>query len=478
MNKKEQALQAIQEKAKQLCEMSDFLWDHPEIGYHEEQAAKLYCETLEKEGFEVSRELAGIKTAFSGRYGSGKPVLGILAEFDALPGLSQMAGSTVKQPVEAGKPGHGCGHNLLGIGSLAAALAVKRYLQESGTSGTVIFFGCPAEEGGAGKGFMARDGVFDCLDAAISWHPGETNSVATEATMANCQICYHFYGVSSHAAMSPELGRSALDALELMNTGVQYLREHMPMDNRIHYAITDTGGSAPGIVQPYAEALYLIRAPKLNQVKALRERVDKIANGAAMMTETRVEIEFVKACSDMVLNTTLNQVLQKNMEEQPRLEFDEEDRALAHAFRQTMKGDYSYYNELLTKVTDPQKRSELEQQVGADLYTAVFPLLPESQGFASSDVGDVSNVCPVGQIGADTMPAGTSMHSWQEVAVGKTPMAHKGMLYAGKVMGAALIDLFDEPALVEKAKEEHNRRMGGKKFVSAIPKDVKPRIPK
>lgn len=476
--KKGLALKSIDEKAGLFCSMSDFLWDNPEIGYLEEKAAALYCETLEKEGFAVTRDLGGIATAFSGRFGSGKPVIGILGEFDALPGLSQVSCSTVKEPVLPNAPGHGCGHNLLGAGSLAAAFAVKRYLEETQLPGTVIYLGCPAEEGGAGKGFLARDGVFDELDAAISWHPGEANSVATEATMANCQICYHFYGTSSHAAMSPEMGRSALDALELMNTGVQYLREHMPMDNRIHYAITNTGGTAPGIVQPYAEALYLIRAPKLDQVRALRERVDKIANGAAMMTETRVEIEFVKATSDMVLNTTLNKVLQKNMEALPRLDFDQADYELAHKFRATIQGNYSYYNELLAHVEDPQARAELEKQVGADLYTAVFPLLRETQGFASSDVGDVSNVCPVAQIGADTMPAGTAMHSWQEVAVGKTAMAHKGMLYAGKVMGAAVMDLFAEPDLVEEAKAEHSRRTGGKPFVSAIPKDIKPRIPK
>jgi len=241
---KEQAITFIDEKGEMLTGMSDFLWDHPEIGYHETKAAKLFCDTLQQEGFTVERPLAGIPTAFSGTFGSGAPIIGFLGEFDALPGLSQVSECPEKKAVEVGGAGHGCGHNLLGVGSLAAAIAVKHYLEESGLPGTIKFFGCPAEEGGAGKGFMARDGVFDELDIAFSWHPGEVNSVTRESTMANYQACYHFYGISSHAAMSPELGRSALDALELMNTGVQYLREHIPMDNRVHYAITNTGTTA------------------------------------------------------------------------------------------------------------------------------------------------------------------------------------------------------------------------------------------
>lgn len=324
---------------------------------------------------------------------------------------------------------------------------------------------------------MARDGVFDELDIAFSWHPGEVNSVARESTMANYQACYHFYGISSHAAMSPELGRSALDALELMNTGVQYLREHIPMDNRVHYAITNTGGTLPGVVQPYAEGLYLMRAPQLGQAKDLYERVNRIANGAAMMTDTRVEIEFVKACSNTVLNTNLLQVLQKNLEQIPAPKFSKEDFALAKAMRATQKGSASYFDELLLDVTDPEEQEKLSQNSGSDIHNVVMPFPMERQGFASSDVGDVSWVCPVAQLNIATMPAETAMHSWQEVAVGKSGMAHKGMLYAGKVLAGAAIDVLKNPAIVERAKQEKLKRTKSQAYCAPIPKEIKPKIP-
>jgi aminobenzoyl-glutamate utilization protein B len=475
--KKRRALEAIDAEAARLCSISDSLWDHPEIAYSEDYAADLYCSTLLDEGFDVTRGIAGIRTAFVGSFGRGGPVIGFLGEFDALPGMSQEADTPVQKPVIAGGPGHGCGHNLLGVGSLAAAIAVRRYLAESGKPGTVKFFGCPAEEGGAGKGFMARDGAFAGLDVAFSWHPGEVNAVACESTMANYQICYHFHGTASHAAMSPELGRSALDALELMNTGVQYLREHIPQDTRIHYAITDTGGHAPGIVQPYAEALYLIRARRLQQVKELYERVNKIARGAAMMTETRVEIEFIKACSDTILNAELLRVIQRNMEELPREAPDKGDYATARAFRATLAESHSYFDDLAADVADPEVQARLRERADSDIHDIVMPFPQERPGFASSDVGDVSYICPVAQVTVTTMPAGTPMHSWQAVAVGKSAMAKKGMLFAGKVLAASAIDAIEDGSIIERAKAELKRRTGGEAYLSPIPADVHPRIP-
>ena len=473
---KEQALNFIDMKKAQLCEMSDSLWDHPEIGYHETYAAQLYCKVLQEQGFEVIQNLAGIETAFSGSFGSGKPVIGFLGEFDALPGMSQEAGCTAQKASASSSAGHGCGHNLLGVGSLAAAMAVKEYLKNNSLPGTVKFFGCPAEEGGAGKGFMSRDGVFDELDIAFSWHPGEVNAISCESTMANYQICYHFYGTASHAAMSPESGRSALDALELMNTGVQYLREHIPSNTRIHYAITNTGGNLPGIVQPYAEALYLMRAPQLQQVKELYERVNKIAKGAALMTETRVEAEFIKACSNTILNSELLRVLQKNMEQIAREPFTKEDYEMAHAFRATQKGSHSYFDILAADIKDPVEQARLKKNKDSDIHDIVMPYLTERQGFASSDVGDVSCICPVAQITITTMPTGTAMHSWQEVAVGKSNMAKNGMLFAGKVLAASAIDALEETTIIERAKKEMKYRTKEEIYKSPIPKDAKPRI--
>ena len=475
-NQKEQAIRILDDKKEMLWSMSDALWDHPETGFHEQFAADLYCRALEQEGFQVERNLAGIATAFSGTFGQGGPVIGFLGEFDALPGLSQAAGCAVKQPEQEDGPGHGCGHNLLGVGSMGAAIALKQYLEATGKAGTVKFFGCPAEEGGSGKGFMARDGVFDGVDIAFSWHPGDVNAVSSESSMANYQICYHFHGVSAHAAMAPELGRSALDALELMNVGVQFLREHVPTDTRIHYAITNTGGVAPGVVQPYAEAMYLMRAPQLPQVKELYERVNKIARGAAMMTETTVEIEFVKACSNTVLNTELRRVMQRNLEQIPADFFDQEDMEFAQRMVDTFPHKDTYFEELAGMIEDPALREEILKDKDTPLHSVVVPMVRESQGVVSSDVGDVSWNCPVAQIGATTMPAGTPMHSWQTVAVRKSPMAHKGMVYAAKVMAASAIDALEDPDIIRRAKAEFVQRTGGRKYDPPIPPEVRPRV--
>ena len=476
MTEKQRALDSIEQQHLNLESLSDAIWDHPEVGYHESFAADALCSFLEENGFQVERGLAGIPTAFCGSYGSGAPVIGLLGEFDALPGMSQKAGCFEKSAVSDDQPGHGCGHNLLGVGSLAAALGLKTYL-EAGHPGTVKFFGCPAEEGGSGKGFMARAGVFQGLDAAFSWHPGDLNSVSTESTMANYQISYRFQGIASHAALSPELGRSALDALELMNVGVQFLREHVPVDTRIHYAITDTGGTAPGTVQSHAEVLYLLRAAQLPQVKALYERVNKIAQGAAMMTETTVEAKFIKACSNMVLNTELMKVMQRNLEEIPCDFFDEADMDFARKMAATFTYKDSYFEDVAAQIEDPVQREEILKDKDAPIHTVIIPLLRETQGFVSSDVGDVSWNCPVAQIGTSTMPAGTPMHSWQAVAAGKSPMAHKGMIYAAKVIAASAIDVLEDPEIIRRAKEEFVRRTGGRPYASPIPADVKPRIP-
>ena len=477
-HQKSQALDAIDRNRELLCRVSDQLWEHPEVGFHEKYAAELYCDTLEALGFQVERNLAGIPTAFSGTYGNDGPVIGFLGEFDALPGLSQVEAALEKIPAQESAPGHGCGHNLLGVGSLAAAVAVKQYLQDNHLPGTVVFFGCPAEEGGSGKGFMARSGVFQQVDIAFSWHPGEVNSVSTEGTMSNYQICYHFRGVSAHAAMSPEQGRSALDALELMNIGVQFLREHVPTDTRIHYAITDTGGSAPGTVQPYAQAVYLLRAVHPQQLIDLYDRVNKIARGAAMMTDTTVEIEFIKACSNVVINTELNRLMQKNLEQVPPAGFDEADLEQARRYQQTFPKGKTYYDSLVDEVEDPQMREELQARADEPIHRGVLPLARERQGFVSSDVGDVSWNCPVAQINAATMPAGVPMHSWQMVAVGKTPMAKKGMLYAAKVMAASAIDALEDPEIIRRAKEELLRRTGGKTYQPPIPAEIQPKIPR
>ena len=290
---KQTAWEEIDKKSSEIFTASDEIWGCAETAFTEEKSMKILCDVLKAEGFTVETGLADVKTAFKGTFGSGKPVIGILGEFDALSGLDQEAGATEKIVVHDGASGHGCGHNMLGTASLSAAIGIKKYLEESGKPGTVIYFGCPGEEGGSGKAFMAKGGVFADLDAAITWHPGDLTQADTGSSLANYQVAYKFYGKSAHAGGAPHLGRSALDALELMNMGVQFLREHVVPEARIHYAITNTGGYSPNVVQPYAEVLYLIRAPKNSQVEEIYQRVNKIAEGHRAVALVFAEIRAV-----------------------------------------------------------------------------------------------------------------------------------------------------------------------------------------
>ncbi|MBQ7768887.1 MAG: amidohydrolase [Oscillospiraceae bacterium] len=449
----ETILSAIEEKRAVLNATADFLWDHPETAFTEFESAKYLCEVLRKEGFTVEENIAGIQTAFTGTFGSGKPVIGILGEYDALSGLSQVEG-IAEQKSAGGEAGHGCGHNLLGTGSLGAAIGVKAWLEKTGKPGTVIYFGCPGEEGGSGKAFMARDGVFDGLDAAFCWHPDEVTKVRTNKSLANYQILYKFDGIASHAGGSPELGRSALDAVELMNVGVQFLREHIPSSCRIHYAITDTGGFSPNVVQPHAEVLYLIRGVTNKIAAEIYERVNDIAQGAALMTGTRESHKFIKACSNIVPNTAIQQMLQEKMEAIPAPQPTEEQIAYAREITATLgispKADMEH---------------PLWWEIGA--YSA------EGQSFGSTDVGDTSWVCPTAQIYTTCVARGTPGHSWQWTAQCKTDFARDMTIYAAKVLAAGAVELMENPELLEKAKAEHKTRVG-EGYVPPIPKDVKP----
>ena len=365
-----------------------------------------------------------------------------------------------------------------GSQATAAAIAGKEYLEKNGKEGTVGFFGCPGEEGGSGKGFMARDGVFDELDFAISWHPGDQNEVSVGSSLANYQVFYRFFGTASHAAACPELGRSALDAVELMNTGVQYLREHAIQEARIHYAITNTGGYSPNVVQPFAEVLYLIRAPKNDQVKELFERVNDIARGAALMTGTRMEMQFVKACSNVVDNTVLEEVLQKNLEEVEREPYTEAELEFAKKIAGTYGGGELDVQDLLKRY-EKSRKAEVEAFLNAHkddvICDYIVPLKDTETVMAgSTDVGDVSWVCPTAQINAVTEAAGTPGHSWQQVSQGKSSIAHKGMLFAGKVMAGAIIDVLEDQRLIGEAKDELKKRVGEAGYVAPIPKDVRP----
>lgn len=471
---KEEALQIIEEKKELFIQLSDDIWDHPETSFQEEYAAKRICEILEEEGFQVTKGLAGIPTAFRGVYGEGRPVIGILGEYDALFDMSQKSGNFQEEPLEKGQPGHGCGHNLLGTGALAGAVAAREYLRRTGRQGTVVYFGCPGEEGGSGKTFMVRDGVFKDVDCVFTWHPETLNIVPPFATLANCQIIYHFKGISAHASSSPHLGRSALDALELLNIGVQFLREHVKQDVRIHYAITNAGGKSPNVVPAEAEVLYLIRTARSADLPEIYGRVNDIAKGAALMTGTEVEWKMVKACSDILPNVTLSRVMQQNMESIGIPSYTREELEYEKCIDDTVVNRKMLLEE--AAAVAGKKGQELAAFAkGKAFYDFLIPFMPLDHCLNSStDVGDVSYVCPTAQVATATISAHTPVHSWQEVSQGKSSVAHKGMLFAGKIIGASVIDVIDNPELVERARQEWKEKIGDIPYVSPIPPEVKP----
>lgn len=473
--KRKLAWKAIDERAEEFCAVSDAIWENPETSFQEFTSAGILCDFLENEGFQVEKGLAGIPTAFSGKFGSGSPVVAILGEFDALYGMSQESGGFEQKAVLEGHPGHGCGHNLLGAGALAAAVGVKRYLEETKTPGTVIYYGCPGEEGGSGKTFMVREGVFDGVDCAFTWHPNTVNIIPPCSTLANYQIRYRFHGRSAHAAGAPHMGRSALDALELMNTGVQYLREHVKSDVRIHYAVTNTGSLSPNVVQAEAEALYLLRAPKIGDLKEIYRRVNLVAQGAAMMTETTVEILFDKACSNILPNDTLAKVMQKNMESIGCPGVTEEEKAYLTRINNTIPEKRNLIAEVAESLGE-KGRALAAAARGGDYNDFLVPYLPVSFVLSSStDVGDVSFTCPLAQAATATVSAGTPAHSWQTVSQGKSSVAHKNMLFAGKIIAGSVIDVLEQPEIAAKARQEWRERLKEQPYECPIPKEIQPK---
>ena len=436
-----------------LTALSDRIWGYAELSMEEVKSAQDYCRVLADAGFAVTEHLGGIPTAFSGSFGSGRPVIGILGEFDALSGLSQEPGITERKPREGSSCGHGCGHNLLGGGSLGAAIAIKEQIAAGNLSGTVVFYGCPGEEGCAGKTFLAKAGMFRELDAALCWHPGDMNQVTTGSNAASLQYVYTFTGTASHAAGAPELGRSALDAAELMNTGVQYLREHMGPRHSVHYAFLDAGGVSPNVVQPTASLVYMVRGETVRTARALLERVHNIARGAALMTDTEVTWKQIDGTASTLSNTVLEEVLQENLLAAPLPAYTPEEWAFAKALKETYPetGGKPVAKDRTLRAFIKEKTENGERA----LNDFVMPYVP-SDAFSpgSTDVGDVSWLTPTAQFQAVTWSSGAPGHSWQNVSQGKTSVAHKGLLYAAKVLAGAAADLMENPALLQKARAE------------------------
>lgn len=459
-----------------LSAISDEIWDHPETRFEESHSSALLADRLEAAGFEVQRGVGGMATAFIASSGSGKPVIALLGEFDALAGLSQKAACDVAEPLQENGNGHGCGHNLLGTAALGGALAVKAWLEKEGIAGTVRFYGCPGEEGGSGKTFMAREGLFDDVDAALTWHPETFSGMFSNPTLANIQAAFHFKGAAAHAAAAPHLGRSALDALTLMNTGANFLREHIIQEARLHYAVTNAGGISPNVVQADAEVLYLVRAPQLDQAQAIFERVIDIAKGAALMTGTTMTMRFDKACSNYAPNRQLEALMYQYVQAFGTPEYTAEERNFAQSIYATLsEQDIDNSLNSMAKTGGLEGREFAETLRTSPLTAAVAPYCANDNVlYGSTDVGDVSWLVPTAQCFSPCFVVGSPLHTWQIVSQGRTSLAHKGMCLAAKVMASTAIALLSDPTLLAACQQEHRTARERRPYHCPIPNGIKP----
>ncbi len=459
----------LEERQGRFIAIADEIWANPEVALGEYKACKLQAESLEQDGFRITRNVGDMPTAFMAEWGSGSPIIGFLGEYDALPGLSQKKQATQDSIVSDG-PGHGCGHNLLGTAALAAAVTIKNWLEQTGREGTVRYYGCPAEETCEGKVFMARAGVFDDLDAALTWHPGSVNSVWAGSSLAVNNLKFRFKGRTAHAAANPETGRSALDAVELMNIGVNYLREHVIDAARIHYVITN-GGGAPNVVPDDCEVWYFVRAPERDQVDELTDRVRKIAEGAALMTETKVTETFVAGAYNMLSNQVIGDRMQEILEALGPIEFEEAEveyaRMIAESFPESLRLGVLKSDELPAELA------------GKGLPDQVYPIRDRGKVMpGSTDVSDVSWITPTAQFTTTTNPLAIPGHSWGITSTGGMTIGHKGMVHAGKVLAITAADLFEEPELLKQARDEFKQSTDGRPYKTPLPEGTMPRLVK
>ncbi len=450
-----QLLQLVDKDAAHWQQVSKQIWDYAELGYHETKSSDLLQEQLKAAGFKVQAGVANEPTAFIASYGEGKPVVGILGEFDALPGLSQQPEPT-RDPVMAGAPGHGCGHNLLGSGAALAAVALKQYMEAHHIAGTLRYYGTPAEEGGSGKVYMVRDGAFKDVDVVLQWHPAASNAVANGGQLAVVSAKFTFHGVAAHAAMAPDRGRSALDAVMLMGNGVEFMREHVPSNTRIHYIISK-GGVAPNIVPDLAQMDLMARSPFNTTLKDVWEWIQNIAKGAALMTGTTLEVKGIGSDANIIPNDPLAAVAQKNLQEVGGYKMDAEQQKFALELQKTFKTD---------SVPSLDTTNEIEPLRKFD----------PNQPAASTDVGDVSWNVPTIGFSAATWVPGTAAHTWQAAATSGMSIGQQGMVVAAKALALTGLDVFTDPALVQAAKADFAKQTAGKSYYTAIPADQKPPI--
>jgi aminobenzoyl-glutamate utilization protein B len=443
-------LDRVAAHAERFGAISRQIWETPEMGFHEEKSAALLRNELRANGFTIAEAVAGMPTGFTATWGSGKPVIGILGEFDALPGLSQK-GVPALDPVTAGAPGHGCGHNLLGSGAALAAVAVKEDMQARGLKGTIRYYGTPAEEGGGGKIYMIHAGLFRDVDVVLTWHPGDNNRVNLRSNLANNGAKFKFYGIASHAAAAPEKGRSALDGALLMLHAIEMLREHLPQETRMHYIITN-GGSAANIVPAYSEVSLVARHPDMTTLDGIWQRILKCAQAGALATETRLEIQQSTNYANILPNDALNEVVGRAMRKAGGYEYSAAEREFA----------------------DQIQKSFAVAAAGLPGPEKVMTDTSEGAGSASSDVGDVSWVVPTLSFGAATWAPGTSAHSWQAAAQSGTRIGRDGMLVAARTLALSIVDLLEHPNEVDGVKTSFEKRRAGRTWTTHIAPGSKP----
>lgn len=443
-------LESVDNAAPAWQRISRAIWENPETGFQEFKSAALIRNELRANGFRIEESVAGMQTAFIASYGEGRPVLAILGEYDALPGLSQEDRPDRKPRVD-GAPGHGCGHNLFGAAAGLAAVSAKNEMAARGLKGTLRYYGTPAEEGGAGKVFMIRAGLFKDVDAVLAFHPWDSNSADANSWLANVSARVRYTGRAAHAAAAPDQGRSALDAVEVMAHAINLLREHVPQETRVHYVITK-GGSAANIVPETAEVSMIVRHPDLKTLDGIWERVQNCVSAGALATGTQHEIEVTSGYANLVPNDTLVRLLDKNLRLTGGVRYTSEERAFA---------------ELLRRVVDTSRALPLGSE--AEIQPPKTTLLS-----ASTDVGDVSWNVPTGHFLAATFPPGVPLHTWMSTAAAGTTLGQKGMVVAAKTLALTALDLFSDPALLKQAQDDFKKRLGGQSYRSLIPAGAKP----
>ena len=455
---KETAWNWIENNKEQLIKVSDEIWGFAEYGLMEEKSSGLIADTLQKHGFRVMRGVAGMPTAIMAEWGKGKPIIGVMGEYDALPSVSNKVVPR-KEPFVEGGMGHGCGHNIHGATAMGAAIAVRYALEKEGLKGTIHFYGCPAEENYQGKIFMVASGLFDGVEACLSHHPGTFNTASLASSTATIHAKFNFYGKTAHAAANPEQGRSALDAVELMNVGVNYLREHVIEKARIHYVI-EAGGGQPNVVPDYARSWYYVRAPEMDQLESIYKRVEKVAEGAALMTETTLKIDMDRGSYNKIPSRVLSEVVVSNMREVGTPSYTAEELRFAAEIAKT------FTKENKAETLKKSKVPGWEKYVDVNLPTDILDAWDDGEvSPGSTDVSHVSWVTPTMEFGTACNILGAPGHSWQFVASSGSSIGHKSLIFAAKAMAGSVLDLMTKPDILARAKEEHTKRLGGKKYI-------------